>query len=294
MRHVSWTIQQSQSQSSNQNLLLSAAAQHRDSRLADAPVDECRQRHHPVETHFESPSMKNPPAFLRTAASGLIAAAFAAPLHAQVPEDTARAALAELRALVTEGTSVIGDLQPMINSGRVEAARVTPQALAEQLRQRYAKATKGSLDTPAAGLVGETRDAYMKAFDVVITRSQGVLAKGGQDAFVPAYFRARVLHEFNGSMRGKIQAWATNRDQDLINADWSVSRVMKGSANAGEVTRLMTGGGLDPVVRRQGDTLLGYWPMKLGAACVSCHAQNGLKQTEGSFGGALVAEIAVR
>jgi mono/diheme cytochrome c family protein len=34
--------------------------------------------------------------------------------------------------------------------------------------------------------------------------------------------------------------------------------------------------------------------MKLGAGCVACHAQNGLKQAEGGFGGAFIAEIPVK
>jgi mono/diheme cytochrome c family protein len=62
---------------------------------------------------------------------------------------------------------------------------------------------------------------------------------------------------------------------------------MKGSPLAGEVKTLMETGSLEPVVKRSGNTVMGYYPMKLAPACVSCHAQNGLKQTEGGFGGAL-------
>jgi hypothetical protein len=111
---------------------------------------------------------------------------------------------------------------------------------------------------------------------------------------VPAFFRAQVLNEFNKLMQGKVQVYATNRDAELINGDWAVHKVMKGSSLAGEVQQLMTKGGLDPVVKRHGNSVMGYYPMKLGSACVSCHAQNGLKQTEGGFGGALVAEVPVR
>jgi mono/diheme cytochrome c family protein len=48
------------------------------------------------------------------------------------------------------------------------------------------------------------------------------------------------------------------------------------------------------VVKRSGNMVMGYYPMKLGAACVTCHAQNGLKQKEGAFGGALVAQVPVK
>lgn len=217
-----------------------------------------------------------------------------APASAQVAEDSGRQALTELRTLVSEGTAVIGDLQPTINSGKVPADQVAPEALVERFRARYQKASGNGLDTQAPGLVGELRRAYLESFRNVVVRYQGPLKKGGQDAFVPAYFRALVLKDFNAAMKGKVRAYASNREGDLINSDSSVQRVMKASPLVGEVDRLMASGSLDSVVKRSGDHLLGYWPMKLGASCVACHAQQGLKQTEGTFGGALVAEIAVK
>jgi hypothetical protein len=226
-----------------------------------------------------------------------IAAALAAcamPVHAQLAEDTAKQAAQELRVLVTEGTGVIGDLQPAINGGKAVKEQVSPDALATQFKARYQKAAGVALDTKATGVVGDARRAYVHAFNSVVTRYQSNLTKGGQDAFVPAFFRAQVLKEFNQLMQGKIQAYATNRDSELINGDWAVQKVMKGSPLAGEVAQLMNTGGLEPVVKRSGNTVMGYYPMKLGAGCVACHAQNGLKQTEGAFGGALVAEIPVK
>jgi hypothetical protein len=216
------------------------------------------------------------------------------PLHAQLAEDTAKQAAQELRVLVTEGSAVIGDLQPQINSGKAVREHVTPDALVAQFKARYQKATGNPLDTRAAGVIGEARRAYLNSFTSVVTRFQPNITKGGQDAFVPAFFRAQTLKEFNGAMQGKIQAYATNRDHELINSDWAVKKVMKGSPLANEVSGLMTSGSLEPVVKRSGNTVMGYYPMKLGAGCVACHAQNGLKQTEGAFGGALVAEIPVK
>jgi hypothetical protein len=171
---------------------------------------------------------------------------------------------------------------------------VSPDALVNQFKARYQKAAGAALDTKTAGVVGDARRAYLQSFTSVVTRFQGNLTKGGQDAFVPAFFRAQVLNDFNQQMQGKIQAYATNRDGELINGDWAVHKVMKGSPLAPEVQSLMATGGLDPVVKRSGNRVMGYYPMKLGAGCVSCHAQNGLKQTEGAFGGALVAEIPVK
>ncbi|MEQ1772413.1 MAG: hypothetical protein ABL891_01405 [Burkholderiales bacterium] len=214
--------------------------------------------------------------------------------HAQTDEDTGRKAAEELRVLVTEGTGVIGDLQPAINSGKTAKDKVTPDALVDQFKARYQKATGGAIDLKATGIIGDTRRAYVQAFTNVVTRFQPNLIKGGQDAFVPAFFRAQALGDFNKSMQGKLQAYATNRDGELINGDWAVAKVMKGSPLAGEVTKLMATGGLDPVVKRSGNTVMGYYPMKLAAGCVACHAQNGLKQKEGAFGGALVAQIPVK
>jgi hypothetical protein len=214
--------------------------------------------------------------------------------HAQLTEETAKQAAQELRVLVTEGTAVIGDLQPAINSGKVVKDQVSPDALVAQFKARYQKAAGAPLDIKATGVVGDARRAYLHSFTSVVTRFQGNLTKGGQDAFVPAFFRAQVLKDFNQLMQGRIQAYATNREAELINGDWAVKKVMKASPLAPEVEKLMATGGLDPVVKRSGNTVMGYYPMKLAGGCVSCHAQNGLKQTEGGFGGALVAEIPVK
>ena len=230
---------------------------------------------------------------LRIAVAAALAAA-AVSAHAQMTEEVARQAAQELRMLVTEGTGVIGDLQPAINGSKTTKEQVSPDALVNAFRARYQKAAGNAFDPKATGIVGDARRAYVQSFTSVVTRYQGNLTKGGQDAFVPAFFRAQVLKDFNQLMSGKVQAYATNRDAELINGDWAVHKVMKGSPLAGEVKTLMETGSLEPVVKRSGNTVMGYYPMKLAPACVSCHAQNGLKQTEGGFGGALVAEIPVK
>ena len=230
---------------------------------------------------------------LRIAVAAALAAA-AVSAHAQMTEEVARQAAQELRMLVTEGTGVIGDLQPAINGSKTTKEQVSPDALVNAFRARYQKAAGNAFDPKATGIVGDARRAYVQSFTSVVTRYQGNLNKGGQDAFVPAFFRAQVLKDFNQLMSGKVQAYATNRDAELINGDWAVHKVMKGSPLAGEVKTLMETGSLEPVVKRSGNTVMGYYPMKLAPACVSCHAQNGLKQTEGGFGGAFVAEIPVK
>ncbi len=214
--------------------------------------------------------------------------------HAEVPEELARQALAELHLLVTEGTGVIADLQPLINTAKVDSSQTTVESFEERLAARYRKAAGRAITDRATGLTGETRRAYLQAYRGVLSRYRGVINQGGQDAFVPAYFRALVLKEFNMAMNGTVRAVATNRDNELINGDSSVGRLMKGSPEASQVTRWMQTGSLEPLVQRSGGTLLGYWPMKLAPGCVACHAANGLQQKDGAFGGALVASVVVR
>jgi len=228
------------------------------------------------------------------AIAAAISAAVAPNAYAQLEEDTARQAAQGLRVLVTEGTGVIGDLQPTINAGKATKEEVAPDALVGKFTTRYEKATGKPFDPKAPGVVGDARRAYLQSYTTIVTRFQGKLTKGGKDAFVPAVVRAQVLKVFNQQIPGTIQAYATNRDNDLINTEWAVKRVMKGSPLAGDVQGLMATGSLEPVVRRTVNTVMGYYPMKLAPECVACHAQNGLKQTEGAFGGALVAEIPVK
>jgi len=223
--------------------------------------------------------------------AGLAAATMS---FAQMTEDQAKQAAQEVKLLVTEGSAVVGDLQPQINSGKVDKAQVAPDAMVVAFKARYQKASGSPLDSNAKGVIGDARRAYLTAYTSVVTRYQANLTKGGQDAFVPAFFRAQVLKEFNQLMAGKVQAYATNRDEELINSDWAVHKVMKNSALVGVVPVLMKTGSLEPVVKKEGAAMMGYYPMKLAPACVACHAQNGLKQTEGGFGGALVAEIPVK
>ena len=223
--------------------------------------------------------------------AGLAAATMS---FAQMTEDQAKQAAQEVKLLVTEGSAVVGDLQPQINSGKVDKAQVAPEAMVAAFKSRYQKAAGAAFDPNAKGVIGDARRSFLTAYLSVVTRYQTNLTKGGQDAFVPAFFRAQVLKEFNQLMQGKVQAYATNRDEELINSDWAVHKVMKNSALAGVVPVLMKTGSLEPVVKKEGSAMMGYYPMKLAPACVACHAQNGLKQTEGGFGGALVVEIPVR
>jgi hypothetical protein len=213
---------------------------------------------------------------------------------AQLTDGDAVQLAQEWKQLVTEGTGVITDMQAQINAGKVADSQARPDALVAQFQARYGKSTGHPLDTQGSGPLMDLRKAFVKAFRDTVQAKQAVMLKGGQDSLVPAHFRALVLAELNKAMKGRMQGYATNRDAELINGDWAVSRVMKGSALAPEVQKLVDRGAMEAVTKRQGQTMLGYWPMTLQPACVACHAQNGLKQEVGQFGGALVAEVFTR
>jgi len=134
-------------------------------------------------------------------------------------EDAAKGAAQEVRLLITEGTNVIGDLQPAINGSKTTKEMVAPDALVNQFKARYQKASGNAFDPKATGIVGDARRAYVQSFTSVVTRYQGNLNKGGQDAFVPAFFRAQVLKDFNQLMSGKVQAYATNDTMRAIMLD---------------------------------------------------------------------------
>ncbi|HEY2628360.1 MAG TPA: hypothetical protein VGI57_04500, partial [Usitatibacter sp.] len=121
----------------------------------------------------------------------------ALPVAAQLNEESGKQVAQEVKLLVTEGTAVIGDLQPAINGGKVEKDKATPDALVAQFKARDQKASGAPLDTNAKGVLGDVRRAYLQAFTAVVTRFQPNIVKGGQDAFVPAFFRAQVLKDFN-------------------------------------------------------------------------------------------------
>ena len=105
------------------------------------------QRHTATYSAFGH-TLKN---IAQSALAALLFAGVSVSGFAQTDEDTGRKAAEELRVLVSEGTGVIGDLQPAINSGKTNPAQVNPDALVEQFKARYQMAVGNMLDLKSTG-----------------------------------------------------------------------------------------------------------------------------------------------
>lgn len=219
---------------------------------------------------------------------------FSIPLQANWPtEDEAYAVAEELKLLVTAGTSVIGDLQPEINSGQLEASHTDSTHFLQDFLKKYAHATGSEMDTTVGGLLGKTRQEFLESYMSVIHNNNSVISTGGQDSFVPAYFRSEVLAEFNKRLNGRVKGYATNREDDLLNPDWSIEVLMDYSMFAYYIQDLLDKQEKETKVETVAGRVMGYYPMKLKQGCVSCHARQGLDQKVGEYGGALITEVSL-
>ena len=238
-----------------------------------------------------------PPAFLdlRSMAAACVAALVfvLAPPQARASEARAHPVAVEVARMTAEATAVVGALQGDINAGTA-GGKASPAQLFALFQERYQKAAGKALDEQGTGPEAEARRIFAASLRDTNNRLSPVMIKGGTDAVVPAYFRAELLKRFNSQMTGRVQVYATTRKADLINADWAVEKVMRGSPFIAEVSKLMDAGTLNPVTIETGDRQMVFTPMRLAAGCVSCHARNGIKQKEGDFGGALITEVWLR
>jgi len=190
----------------------------------------------------------------------LLAAGMSA--NAQMTEETARQAAQELRVLVTEGTGVVGDLQPAINGSKTTKEQVRPGrareriqgALSEEFRKRVR-----SESPPESWAIRGRRVTCSRSR----RSSRASRATSRRAARTHSFRHSSVRRRSTtstSSCTARWQGYATNRDNELINGDWAVNKVMKGSPLAGDVKSLMESGGLEPVVKRNGNTVMGYYP----------------------------------
>lgn len=214
-------------------------------------------------------------------------AALAAPVGSIATPPTEPTALTrEVNLATAAATAVIGGLQQKINGGTATPADIAPEALSAGFAHQY-QLLAGQAQAPAGADRAAIRATIERSMREVVTEFRQDILRGGQDAFVPAFFRAQLLQRFNTADR-RFRTVATTRDSELINRDSSLSRLIDDPEILTFVTRLMEAGHKQPEMRSFAGRTVGYWPMVIAEGCASCHQRNGLNQQVGGFGGATV------
>ena len=197
----------------------------------------------------------------------------------------------EVKVMIGVGTAIVGRLQPSINASNTDPASVQVDHMTQDFLDKYLQAAGSPFDPDAQGLLGESRREFLESYKLVISEHQDVLQAGGVDSFVPAYFRSEVFSRFNERMGGRVKGYATNRDDDLLNPDWSIDVLMDYSLFAYYIQELLEDQNKQALLEKVAGRVVGYYPMKLEQSCVACHARQGLQQNVGAYGGALVTEV---
>lgn len=214
-------------------------------------------------------------------------AALAAPGGSTANPPAEPAALTrEVNMATAAATAVIGGLQPKINGGTATPADIAPDALSAAFAQHH-QLLAGQTQAPGGAEAAAIRATIERNMHEVVTEFRQDILRGGQDAFVPAFFRAQLLQRFNMS-DPRFRTVATTRDAELINRDSALSRLIDDPEILAFVTRLMEAGHRQPEMRSFTNRTVGYWPMVIAEGCASCHQRNGLNQQVGGFGGATV------
>ena len=213
----------------------------------------------------------------------LPAASSAAPGQAEISR--------EINLVTQAATGVIGDLQTKINTRRLEAADVDSVGLRKALLTNFSKLADSDFAAAPDPERGAIRALFSEAFDAVTAIYRDDMLKGGQDAFVPAFFRAQLLEYVNRKAQGRYQAIVTTRASELINRDSAPDKVIADKAVLAFVSTLLEKGEMEPKSTSIGARLVSYWPMKVGEPCAVCHQRSGLDQKIGAFGGATIVVV---
>ncbi len=197
----------------------------------------------------------------------------------------------EVNLVTQAATNVIAALQDRINSGKLEPAAVEAKALRAAFVENFGKLASGDFRQAPDPLLAEIRSVFSDAFDAVTTQYRADMLKGGQDAFVPAFFRAQLLEHVNKRSQGRYTAIVTTRQSELINRDSAPDKVIADKAVLAFVSGLLEKGEMEPKSTSIGARLVSYFPMKVGEPCAVCHQRSGLDQKVGAFGGATIVVV---
>lgn len=196
--------------------------------------------------------------------------------------------LGEINLTAAAATTVIAGLQERINAGTARPADLDQNALKTAYHAAYKRLANKDISTVQDAELRRIHDAMDRSMELVMTQFRADILKGGQDAFVPAFFRAQLFSRFNEVMGDRYRAVVTNRRQELINGDSAPERVIQNAEILRQVNELLNRGHMQPETRNVGGNSFGFWPMTITEPCMVCHQRNGLQQRIGQFGGATV------
>lgn len=197
----------------------------------------------------------------------------------------------EINLITNAATAVIAGLQTRINAGTLPAEEADGGKLRQAFLEQFRKLANADFQQAPDPKLEEIRKAFAEAFDAVTGKYRADMVKGGQDAFVPAFFRAQLLEHFNKRAQGKYQAIVTTRPSELINRDSAPDKVIADKAVLEFVAGLLEKGETEPKSTNIGPRLVSYWPMKIAEPCATCHQRSGLEQKIGAFGGATIVVV---
>lgn len=162
----------------------------------------------------------------------------------------------EINLTTGAATSVIAGLQNKINGGSLAQPEVDIAALRAAFRESFKKNGGSDFEAAPDPQLGEIRKLFDEAFANVIEKYRADMLKGGQDAFVPAFFRAQLLEFFNKKSQGKYQAIVTTRGNELINRDSAPDKVIADKAVLEFVKGLLDKGEVEPQSKAIGERLV--------------------------------------
>ncbi len=224
--------------------------------------------------------------------AGFLCGGFLTSAHAAT--DAAVSFAQDVNAAVGAATSVIGKLQKKINDGSVSAADIDPDDFLERVAATYKDRTERDFGDPNHPDMGVFHETLKSSIREVLSDYRSDILAGGQDSFVPAFFRAELLLSLERKMGKGFEAVVTTREADLINGDSSVNLVFRDPKVAKYIMGLVDAGEPNVMQETIDGRLVSYFPMALRESCVSCHIRNELKhQKVGGYGGALVVSAPI-
>lgn len=196
--------------------------------------------------------------------------------------------LREINLTASAATAVIAGLQEKISAGAARPEDIELNRLKGAYRAAYARMANKDMAGVEDAELRRVHDAMDRALEQVMEQFRADILKGGQDAFVPAFFRAQLFTRFNDLMGDRYRAVVTNRRQELINRDSAPERVIENAEILKQINEWLERGHMQAETRSIGGNSFGFWPMTITEPCMVCHQRNGLQQRIGQFGGATV------